>query len=244
MRYFFLLIIFSITNRFVFAQSKKLQELSISQLFLWNKTTIYDVYSGARAADKSGNALSYGTNASYSFGLGKKLFATLSLGYFNQRFGIKRGFDFYEPNVVTGLFYTTKSYSYKSLNYFGGIGYQVKIKRVNRKILPVNSEVRFYAIVNFYNSFQQEFQHDFEWNLFENPNPQIRQRSYHYGTSFYLKGGIVRPVYEKLKIGIDMVVPVYNRLRKDEIFRESTSEYHGINLSIGTSINLIYTLKN
>lgn len=227
-----------------YSQNEKLNEIGISFPVIWNNTKIYDVYSGARARNKTGKAWSNGTNANYTFGLTKKLFATIGLGYFNQRFGISRGFDFYEPNVVTGLFYTTKKYSYKSFNYFGGVGYRVILKKANGKILPVNSEVRFSAIGNFYHTFQQEFLHNFGGNFLGNPNPQKRKSSYIYGTSIHLKGGIVRPVYKKLKIGIDLVVPVYHRLRKDEIFKENTTEYHGVNFSIGTSINLIYNLKN
>lgn len=234
----------STANTFAFGQTNKIQELSVSQLFLWNNTTIYDTYSGARASNKTGNAWSYGTNANYSFGLTKKLFVAVGLGYFNQRFGVNRGFDFYEPNNVTGLFYTTKKYSYKSFNYFGGIGYRVKIKKIKGKIIPVNSEVRFSAIANFYNTFQQEFQHDFGANFLGNPNPQTRNNSYQYGTTIQLKAGVVRPIYKKFKIGIDLVMPVYNKLRKDEIFKENPQEYHGVNFSIGASVNLIYNLKN
>lgn len=244
MRFLLLLIVLLIINRLSFGQSTKFQEVSINQSFIWNRTTIYDIYSGARASDKTGNAWSYGTNANYSFGLTKELFATIGLGYFNQRFSINRGFDFYEPNVVTGLFYSTKNYSYKSLNYFGGIGYRIRIKKAKGKTLPVNSELRFSVIANFYNTFQQEFQHDFNGNFLENPNPQIRKNSYYYGNSMHIKGGLVRPVYKKFKIGIDLVVPFYNRLSKDEIFKENTTEYHGVNFTIGTSINIIYNLKN
>jgi hypothetical protein len=244
MRYLFLLIVISTTNNFASGQTNKIQELSVSQIFLWNNTTIYDTYSGARASNETGSAWSSGTNVNYSLCLTKKLFATIGLGYLNQRFGVNRGFDFYEPNVTTGLFYTTKNYSYKSFNYFGGIGYQVKIKKAKGKILSVNSEVRFSAIANFYNTFQQEFQHDFGENFLGNPNPQIRKKSYQYGTAIQLKAGVVRPVYKKFKVGIDLVMPVYNKLRKDEIFKENPDEYHGVNFSIGTAINLIYNLKN
>ena len=243
MKYLFLLVVFSTTNRFAVAQTNKFQELSISQLFIWNNTTIYDTYSGARASDKTGKAWSNGTNVNYSFGLYKKVYANIGIGYFNQSFGINRGFDFYEPNVVTGLFYTTKKYSYKSFNYFVGIGYRVKIKNKKGKVLPVNSEVRFSAIGNFYNTFQQEFDNGGYHDPYYG-NPQRRNSNYQYGTSIHLKAGIVRPIYKKLKIGIDLIVPAYNRLRKDEIFRESTTEYHGVDFSIGTSINLIYNFKN
>lgn len=228
MRCLFFLIVFSASCGFISGQTNKIQQLSVSQLFIWNTTTIYDSYSGTRSSSKTGNAWSYGTNANYSVSLTQKLFVTVGLGYFNQRFGVNRGFDFYEPNVVTGLFYTTKKYSYKSFTYFGGFGYQVKIKKENGKIIPLNSELRFSAIANFYNSFQQEFQHDFGANFLGNPNPQTRKNSYQYGTTIQLKAGIVRPVYQKFKIGLDLVLPVYNRLCKDEILKKALRNIMGL----------------
>lgn len=241
MKYLFLLIVISTTtNRFAKAQTNKFQEISVSQLFIWNKTTVFDIYSGARAGNKTGKAWSNGTNVNYSFGLRKNVFASIGIGYFNQRFDIHRGFNFYEPNVVTSLFYTTKNYAYKSINYFGGIGYQLKIKK--GKVLPVNSEARVSIIGSFYNTFQQEFDNGGYHDPYYG-NPEIRKRSYKYGSSIQLRGGIVRSVYKRFKIGIDLILPIYSRLRKDEIFKENTTEYHGINFSIGTSINLIYNLK-
>jgi hypothetical protein len=225
------------------AQPKKIQEITISQLLVWNKTTIYDTYSGARASNKTGKAWSNGINVNYSFGINKYLFANVGIGYFNQRFGIQRGFDFFEPNVTTGLFYSTKKYAYKSFHYFGGMGYRKIIASKSKGIIPQNSEFRFLALFNLFNTFQQVFQHDFNGNLFGNPNPQIRKLNYQYGSSVFLKAGIVRPIFKHFKLGIDLLLPVYNKWRKDEIFKENTNEYHGADFSIGTSLNLIYNLK-
>lgn len=241
MKRLLLLIIFSSAIKFSVAQTNRFQEISVTQSFIWNKTTIYDTYSGARARNKTGKAWSYGTNVNYSFGLNKKLYANAGIGYFNQRFGIHRGFDFYEPNVVTGLFYTTKNYSYKSFTYFGGIGYRIQLVGMKTKVLPENTEVRFLALFNIYNTFQQEFDNGGYHDPYYG-NPQKRRNSYYYGTSLFLKGGLVRPIYKNFKIGVDLAVPVYNRWRKDEIFRENTSDFHGTDFSIGTSINLIYNL--
>ena len=74
-----------------FSQTKKLNEISVSQLFVWNKTTIYDTYSGARARNRTGNAWSYGTNINYSAGVSENIYFNIGIGYFNQRFGIPGG---------------------------------------------------------------------------------------------------------------------------------------------------------
>jgi hypothetical protein len=240
MQNLFLVIVFSIFCCLVNGQTNRINEIAVSQLFLKNNTTILDVYYGARAKNKAGHAWSYGINANYSIGITKEVFANVGLGYFNQRFGISRGFEFYEPNIETKLFYTTKDYSYQTVNYFGGIGYRVKIKKVFGKILPKIPELRFSAIANLYYTFQQIFEHDFGGILFGNPNPQVRKDSYQYGNSIHLKAGIAMPIYKKFKIGIDLVMPVYSRLHKDVIFKENPLEYHNFNFSIGTSVNLIY----
>jgi hypothetical protein len=226
-----------------YGQTTKVTEIGISQLFIWNETTIFDTYSGTRATNKTGQSWSYGTSINYSHGLSKNVYANIGLGYFNQRFGIHRGFDFYEPNVATGLFYTTEYYSYKALHYFGGLGYRKNISQKHKKILPLNSEIRLLALYNIFNTFQQVFRHDYGSDLFGNPNPQIRKSKYRYGSSLTLKGELVSPVGKKLKAGLDLVFPVYNRWRKDVIFKEDAEGYHGTDFSFGTSINLIYNLN-
>jgi hypothetical protein len=228
-------------------QNRNFQEISISQLFIWNKTTVYDIYSGARAGNKTGKAWSNGVNLNYSRTLHKNFYAKIGIGYFKQKFGIHRGFDFEQPVASTNLFYTTKYYTYHSLNYFGGIGYNKLFSKNHGKILPKNSGLRFLAIYSFYSTYKQEFKHDFDGNLFGNPNPQIRKDSYSHGNSIVLQAGINRPIIKNFAIGLDLLFPIYNKWRKDRIFRENMNEFHDSdlsNFSIGTSFNLIYNIKN
>jgi hypothetical protein len=226
------------------SQNNEVNELAISQSFIWNNTTVYDAYSGARATNKSGTSVSSGINLNYSKTLYKNFYAKIGIGYFKQKFGIHRGFDFEQPNVVTGLFYTTKYYAYRSLNYWGGIGYNKLFMRNHGKILPKNSGFRVLVVYNFYATYKQEFKHDFDGNLFGNPNPQIRKENYSLGNSLGLQAGFNRPLFKKVGIGIDLLLPIYNKWRKDRIFRENINEFYGSNFSIGTSLNLIYNFKN
>lgn len=244
MKRLLLLIFFSTIIKYSVAQEKRFQELSISQTFIWNKTTIYDTYSGARASNKTGTAISNGINLNYSKTIYKNFYAKIGFGYFKQKFGIHRGFDFEQPVVSAKVFYTTKYYSYYLIHYFGGIGYNKVISKNRGKILPKNSGFRFLVIYNFFNTYKQDFKHDFDRNLLGNPNPQIRKDNYSFGSSIGLQAGINRPVYKNFGIGLDILLPVYNNWRKDKIFKENMSEFHGSDFSIGTSINLIYNLKN
>ena len=61
----------------------------------------------------------------------KIFFARIGVGYFKQKFGINRPFDFDETGgPSSNLLYFTKYYSYSTLNYFGGVGYQLIFKKV------------------------------------------------------------------------------------------------------------------
>lgn len=234
-----------LTNFFYhsFCQSLPVNEISLIQTWIYNKTTIYDIYSGARARNKTGTAISNGVNLNYSRTIYRNFYAKIGFGYFKQKFGIHRGFTFEETTIFTRLFYTTNNYSYHTLNYFGGIGYNKILSKSKSKILPKNSGFRFLAVYNFFNTYKQEFKHDFDGNLFGNSNPQIRKDDYSLGSSFVLQAGINRPIHKNFGVGLDIVVPVYNGWRKDKIFKENMNEFHGSDFSIGTSVNLIYHIK-
>ena len=225
------------------SQQTRISEIGISQLFIWNRTTIHDIYSGSRTAGRNGDSWRVGTNVNYSFSLSKNFYATVGAGYYNQRFNIHRGFDFHEPNVVSGIFYTTKNYAYKSLLYFGGLGYRIHITPTRKATFPANSEIRLMVLYNAFSTFRQEFRHNFDDNFLGNPNPMVRKTNYHFGSSITVKGGLLCPLSKKIKAGVDLVLPVYNRWRKDFIFKENPDDYYGADFSIGMSLNLIYNLN-
>lgn len=243
MRIYLTSFLLTLLSNAVFGQNGTLHELSVGHSFIWNRTTIFDAYSGARARNETGQAWSNGTRLTYTFSVSKKIYASIGLGYFIQRFGIRRGFDFYEPNVVTSLFYTTKNYGYKCISYTGGIGYRVALHGKKGKLIAPSSELRFFWGVEGYQTFQQTFQHTYAEDFLTNPNPQKRKDWYHYGYSVLLNGGLVRPIARRWKIGIDLTAPIHNRWRKDAIFRENTDEYHGTDFSLGASANITYQLK-
>lgn len=223
-----------------FCQSLPVNEISLSQTWIYNKTTIYDIYSGARARNKTGTAISNGVNLNYSRTIYKNFYAKIGFGYFKQKFGIHRGFDFKESG--TALFYTTKYYAYHTFNYFGGIGYSKSLSKDHGKILPKSSGFRFLAVYNFFNTYKQEFKHTYN-SVGGSINPKIRKDNYSFGRSLTLQAGVNRPLYKDLRIGLDILFPAYNRWRKDKIFKENMNEFHGSDFSIGTSVNLIYQIK-
>lgn len=235
-------IMFANFTTLCFGQNVQINEIAISPTLVWNKTTIYDIYSGARAKNKTGTALSSGINLNYSKTIYKNFYAKIGIGYFNQKFGVHRGFDFEETVTGTGLFYSTEYYSYHTLNYLGGIGYSILLSKNKSKILPKNSGVRLLAVYNIYNTYKQEFKHDGNFSG-GNINPQMRKKNYSLGSSIILQAGINRPLHKNFSIGLDILLPVYNKWRKDNIFRENMDEFHGSDFLIGSSINFIYHLN-
>ena len=217
-----------------FCQKQKVNEVALSSTFIWNNTTIFNSYSGARAKDISGNALSNGININYSKSIYRNFYGKIGIGYFKQKFGIVRPFDFRETVISTNLLYSTKYYQYKNFNYFIGFGYS--------KNLSNKYSVKISTIYSFLNSFKQEFNNG-GYTSREFGNPQTRKEKYHFGNSLITQAGLFREVYKNYKIGVDLLLPVYNKWRKDEIFREDSNEFYGSNFSIGTSINLIYSFN-
>ena len=239
------LLLFTILTNFpafCISQNIHVNEIAISPALIWNKTTIYDIYSGARAKNKTGTALSRGINLNYSKTIYKNFYAKIGIGYFNQKFGVHRGFDFEETVTGTRLFYSTQYYSYHTLNYLAGMGYSILLSKNKSKILPKNSAFRLLALYNIYNTYKQEFKHDGNFSG-GNINPQIRKENYSLGNSIILQAGINRPLHKNFSTGLDILLPVYSKWRKDFIFRENMNEFHGSGFSIGSSINFIYHLN-
>lgn len=243
MKQIFLPILLLTFFNYSIAQNKRVNEIAATGTYIYNKVTVFDIYSGARARNRTGTVIGNGANLSYARTIYKNFYAKVGFGYFDQTFGIHRGFNFKETVTQTKLFYTTKHYSYYSLNYSGGIGYNALISKGKSKILPKNSAFRFLLAYNRFNTYKQVFEHDYGGNLFGNPNPQIRKDVYLLGSSVVLQTGLNVPVYKGFGIGIDLVAPVYNRWRKDEIFKDDMSEFHGADFSIGSSISINYNFK-
>ena len=66
-------------------------EISLSQTWIYNKTTIYDIYSGARAQNKTGTAVSNGVNLNYSRTMYKSFYAKIGLGILTKNLGYTEG---------------------------------------------------------------------------------------------------------------------------------------------------------
>lgn len=213
--------------QYIFGQKNKKGELGISVPVVWNTTEIYNSYSGARAKNISGCAMSYGANLTYSKNIYKSFFATIGIGYFMQKFGIKRPFDYNDP--ATNLLYWTDNYYYQCLQYIGGIGYNHTLNK--------NYQLTGTLTYNQFNTFRQVFKPD--WG---SPDAQVENKKYSFGKSIIISGGVNRTLTKRLSIGINILFPVYNQWRKDIIFRENANEFHDSKIVIGAAITASFSL--
>ncbi len=106
-----------------FCQNQKVNELGITGTYIWNKTTIFNVLSGARAKNITGEAFSSGFNLNYSRTIYKNFFVRVGVGLFNQRFEIVRPFGFAQTaGIPIKILFSTRYYYYSTINYSGGGG--------------------------------------------------------------------------------------------------------------------------
>ena len=230
-------LLFLLTTIFFFSQSFGQRNDSDNQIglsipIIWNTTEIYNIYSGARADYISGSAVSYGININYLQKIFKSIYVTGGIGYYNQRFGIKRPFDF-NGDTITNLGYYTEHYAYSSINWFVGIGY--------RHWLNATYSLSGSIALNSYHTFSQKYTPN-AFSGYEYKKYQVEKRNYSLGKSLNLNAGVNRKISQKLLAGVELVIPVYTNWKKDRIFRENENEFYNSNFSMGTNICIKYNL--
>lgn len=204
-------------------------KISVSLPVIWNTTTIYNSFSGARAGDIKGDAVSHGVNLAYKRSVHPNFFIALGVGLFTQKFGIQRPFIFDDP---TNLLFTTKWYKYANYHYLLGIAYQAKL----------SNKYNFEATISYngYETYRQEFRPLFISNE-SKQSTKVRNVNYKFGESFIVQGGINRKVYKDIKAGMDILIPFYTRWKKDEVFLENPNDTYHPGFSAGLALNISYT---
>jgi len=223
----FLIAVISSTN--TTAQKEPKNVIGISVPVVWNSTKIYNSYSGARGKDISGTAFSNGINVTYERMINTNLFAVIGIGKYKQKFGIQRPFDYDDPS--TNLLYWTDRYYYECIQYTGGIGYKYEIsEKYNLKGLLTYSR---------FDTYRQEFIPQYT-SIEAGGKSQVETKKYSFGKSVILTGKVSRSLTKNIGIGVDLLLPFYNRWRKDLIFREDTDQFYGSKLNVGFGITASY----
>jgi hypothetical protein len=198
-----LLLAFSLKG-FTQIQNSKLKTIGISIPVIWNKSE-GTYYALGRRINPEGKAVSYGLNIVYKRTLYKNLFGIAGIGYFRQKFGIQRPFDFTPPDSIKPVFYT-KKYMYNTIQLTLGIGYQLPISNA----LALNGAISY----NLYNSYRQKYAPVF---FFEDYR-QINHKSIALGSMINATVGGEIKLTKKVSAGIDLIIPVSTNWNNDEIF--------------------------
>lgn len=209
--------------------------LSLSTPMVWNKVKVKDNWTPSTAPNykeyRTGSALGYGVNLSYSFRpkfiiKDERFSANIGVGYFSQRFNIKRPFNYNSPLFM--IFYTDH-YTYQCLNGTVGLSYNYVFLK---KYIVIGN-----AMYSILHSFRQTYT-----PTASNSYIQINKHNVDFGRIAYLNVGISRYLGERCSVGLNLSVPIYTRWRNDKIFDDDPTTFYRPELSLGSSINVTYQL--
>lgn len=219
----------------------KKNEISVSVSFLWSKYEVTNLY-GIYGADKQSNGESWsnGVNATYSRRIFKGLFVLGGIGFFKQNFDFSksripggggfrtsnsRPFDY---SSLTQPLFTTNSYNYQNWHFILGMGYNYPIS--------AKWDIKGSITYNQMNTYKQKY-----YRIFPNDDaPQVNRMHYLFSKSFILSVGGAWKLNKKISTGINVLIPLSTKYRKDYIFRENTNEYFMPTSNLGLNLSTNY----
>ncbi|MBW7952736.1 MAG: hypothetical protein H3C56_09360 [Chitinophagaceae bacterium] len=246
MRKILFTITFLIITQNVFSQNifsflfKGEKEISISTPLLWSQYEVTNTF-GIYGADKKSNGESWsmGLNATYSKPIYKNFYLTAGIGYFKQNFDFSKkriptdgGFRTsnarpFQYNSINALLFSTENYNYSNYHFIIGAGYNYR----------VNNQWRIKADITYnqMNTFRQKYYTDSK-----NYAPQVNKSNYLFLQSFIFSTGGTFYLSKKVSTGINFLIPVSTRYRKDYMFRENTNEYFTPKSILGIGMSASY----
>jgi hypothetical protein len=230
-----LLIILLFLTLAIKAQSKNINSVGVSLPIIWNNS--YGVfYALGTRKEPEGKSKSMGVNINYNKTIYKSFFGILGIGYLNQNFKIKRPFEFDDP---TNLLFSTKSYSYKSINFAIGAGY---LANLNKKFLLKNS-----IIFSQISSYKQNYIPQFLSNS-SIQNSQTNTEFINIGNMLNIEVQLAYKLSNKFSLGFGVNLPIIVKWKNDNMFFEydfsNDSQIIAYNKSsIGSLITINYNIK-
>lgn len=208
-------------------KNEKLSTVGISIPLIWNNSEAI-FYRLGSPMYPSGKAISYGININYSRTIYKNLYGIIGVGYFKQKFGIIRPFNYDSPDRFG---FATDSYSYYNAHLFGGLGY----KLTAGKTVAIIGNITYNQLY----SFRQKY-------INRSPVPsQINHKSISIGRMINMSVGIEKNISRKISIGLDATIPLSTHWNNDEMFYKNeysndTQQIGRNKFSIGTIISCNY----
>ena len=204
--------------------------LSVSIPTIWSNVSVKDNWTPPTAPNfkeyLSGSAFGYGVNLNYSFQpkflvKDKHLQLNIGVGYFNQKFDVRRPFDYAS---MIYIIYRTNYYSYYSWQWIGGLSYSYSLKKYT-----LTANMSYSGL----NSFQQEY------TPTSGDRVLINKYNIDFSRLLSFSFGMRRFIGNKISIGVSVLLP-YTSYRNDKIFRDDPSTFYHPKFSLGSSLNISY----
>ena len=171
--------------------------LVISVPLIWNNSELIDDAPNI----KTGNAISYGINFNYSRVIVSKWYGIIGVGFFKQRFGIRRTYD-PSPSSVGPAVYA-QTYNYNNVHLKIGLGYSYDFG----KKVSANGSIDF----NEFYSFRQKYSQS---------KNSVANNWMPIGESVNINLGINKKLAGNFSIGTDVVFPMIVDWKTDKAFGE------------------------
>jgi len=216
--------------------------ITLSTPVIYSRVEVANNWSPSTAINRKnqfdGTALGYGVNLNYSFRptfiiKDKHILVNVGVGYFQQRFDIKRPFDY---NSFINIIYYTDYYVYHCLNLSVGLSYN----------FPLGKNYFLTCNVSYFqqNSFRQDYTPTYSsYNRGFDGFTQTNKNQIDFGKMLNLSIGINKDLGNRFSIGLSALIPVYIRWRNDTIFKDDPSTYYSPKFSLGSSISIAYHFK-
>lgn len=195
-------------------------------------------YGGRASTDRlKMRGTSVGLNINYKYALQNNINVIGGVGYYkysfnklsnkNTLFGASDSRDIEYPSMIN-LAYNTYSYHYNSLSLAIGIE---KFWKVNQNI-----QVGIGLSMNNFFIFQQVYKFHYKNIIYRTNNKSL------FAQSVFVNAGIEKKI-GKLKIGPQLIIPLFDAWHKDDAFQEDNSEKRNKWLNgIGLGIQINYPL--
>lgn len=219
---FFFFLLLGFTSK-IFCQIGQPSKLSISIPTLFNTTEIKNLIGPQRTIQDNG--IGFGVNITYSKTIFKSFFLSGGIGYFAQRFNIHRPFDY--NDLLTNLLYTTNFYKYNCIQLSIGGGYEYKVS----DHFYLRGAISYNPLYTTSQKYKPE----------TSAPAQVNREHYFFGNLLLGEVGGYIDFNTNYSLGLNTLLPLVSRWKKDKIFRENTDEYYHPKNSLGLS--LIFSRK-
>ena len=166
---------------------------------------------------------SWGVNTNYKIVDHNKRYFKIGLGYYRYSFndivsthrsfgqGNRRVIDY--PTTL-GIILVTDRYSYNTINLNLGVGSHVKLNKETNLLFGANVRNHF--------TFSQSYHIPYDNSFIPQPELQIKNnyktfKKRYFGLGGELNIGMLKRIH-KLNIGPNLIIPVYDNWRQDDIF--------------------------